>query len=79
MFLHVHTMTLRLKAGTAEPDERSIARQRLGKHVPMATDTNAAIGELWETTFSVRFVPKLCNHDCDRPTSSRAFVVLPGL
>jgi hypothetical protein len=33
-------------------------RQRLGKHIPVATDTYATIDELLETVFSVRSVPK---------------------
>jgi hypothetical protein len=75
IFLHIHIMTLRQKAGTAKPQETSIARQRFCKHFPVATDTNATIRELLEIMFSVRSVPKLCNHEWDQPTRSRFFVV----
>jgi hypothetical protein len=36
-----------------ESEETSIARQRLGNYVPMATNTQATIEELLGTTFSV--------------------------
>jgi hypothetical protein len=39
-----------------DPEETSIARQRLGKQVTAATDTQATIEELWGTMFSVRFL-----------------------
>jgi hypothetical protein len=37
-----------------EPEETYIARQRLGKQVSAATNTQAAIEELFGTVFSVR-------------------------
>jgi hypothetical protein len=43
----------------AESEEPFIARQRLGKRVPAATDTNATTEELLETMFSLQAVPKL--------------------
>jgi hypothetical protein len=46
-----HTVTRRLKAGIVGPEQTSIARQRLGKHIPAATNTQATIEEL----------PFLCN------------------
>jgi hypothetical protein len=33
-----------------------VARQRLGKHVTVATNTHAAIEELLDASFSMRFV-----------------------
>jgi hypothetical protein len=39
-----------------EPQETSIARQRLGKHVIAATNTQATIEALLENMFSIRFV-----------------------
>jgi hypothetical protein len=52
-----------LKARTVEPEKQRllvnssettlIFRQRLGKHVPVATDTHATIEGLLETVFSV--------------------------
>jgi hypothetical protein len=41
-----------------EPEDMFIARQRLGKQVSAATDTQPNIEELLGTTFSVRFVPR---------------------
>jgi hypothetical protein len=37
---------------------RAVSTQRLGKHVPTATDTRATIEVLLETLFSTRSVPK---------------------
>jgi hypothetical protein len=51
-----YTVTWRLKAGIVQPEESSIAIQRLGKQVSAATDTQATIEELLRTTFSVRSV-----------------------
>jgi hypothetical protein len=42
-----------LKAGIVEPEETSTTRQRLGKQVTAATDTEATIEELLGTMFSV--------------------------
>jgi hypothetical protein len=39
-----------------EPEEATIARQRLGKQVSEATDTEATIEELLGTMFSIRSV-----------------------
>jgi hypothetical protein len=39
-----------------EPEETSITRQRLGKHVSAATETQATSEELLGTMFSVRSV-----------------------
>jgi hypothetical protein len=41
----------------------TIARSRLGKHVPVATNTQATIQELLETVFSVGPAPRLHNED----------------
>jgi hypothetical protein len=34
-----------LEAGRSEREETAVARERLGKHVPAATDTNTTIEE----------------------------------
>jgi hypothetical protein len=39
-----------------EPEETFITRQRLGKHVPAGTNTQATIKVLLETMFSIRSV-----------------------
>jgi hypothetical protein len=39
-----------------EPEETSIDRQRLGKQVSAATDTQATIEEFLKTMFSIRRV-----------------------
>jgi hypothetical protein len=44
-----------------EPEETSIARQRLGIHVPAATNTQATIGELLETVFCAGSARKVYN------------------
>jgi hypothetical protein len=36
----------RLKAGKVEPKEMDVTKQRLGKHVPAATNTHTTIEEL---------------------------------
>jgi hypothetical protein len=41
----------------------AVSRQRLGKHVPAATDTHATIEVLLEMVFSVLSVPKCYNRD----------------
>jgi hypothetical protein len=46
----------------AEPEDMSIARQGLGKYVPMTTNTHATI-ELLEAVFSSRSVLRLYNED----------------
>jgi hypothetical protein len=55
-----------IKARTVEPEKQPllangfettfVSRQRLGKHVPAATDTHAIIEVLLETAFSARSV-----------------------
>jgi hypothetical protein len=47
-----------LKPGILEPEETAVIMQRLGKHIPTATDTHATIEELLDAVFSVRLVPK---------------------
>jgi hypothetical protein len=49
-------VTYRLKARSTERQETSVARERLGKHVPAATDTQANLEELLEAVFSVLHV-----------------------
>jgi hypothetical protein len=48
--------TQRLKAGTVESEETAVAKQRLGKHVPAATNTHTTIEEVLDAVFSVRSV-----------------------
>jgi hypothetical protein len=45
-----------LKAAIVEPEEKSIARQRLGKQLSAAAGKEATIEELLGTMFSVRSV-----------------------
>jgi hypothetical protein len=45
-----------LKAGIAETEEMYIARQRLGRQVTAATNTQATTDELLGTIFSVQAV-----------------------
>jgi hypothetical protein len=52
----VNIVTWRLKAGIVEPEKTSITRQRLGKQVPAATDTQATAEELLEMMFPIRSV-----------------------
>jgi hypothetical protein len=56
-------VTLHLKAGIMGPDETTIARQRLDKHVPAATNRQVTIEELLETGFSVGTAQKLYNEE----------------
>jgi hypothetical protein len=42
---------------------RAVSRQRLGKHVPAATDTRATIEILLERMFCTRFVPSSYKND----------------
>jgi hypothetical protein len=42
---------------------RAVSRQRLGKHVPAATDTHARIEVLLETVFSTRCVQRAYKED----------------
>jgi hypothetical protein len=46
-----------------EPEETSIARQRIGKHVPATTNTQATTEEILETVFSVGFASRIYNED----------------
>jgi hypothetical protein len=46
-----------------ESEETSIARQRLGKYVPVATNTQATIEELLEMVFSVASALRPYNKD----------------
>jgi hypothetical protein len=45
-----------LKAGIVEAEETAAARQRLGKHLPAATNTHVTIEELLDAEFSMRFM-----------------------
>jgi hypothetical protein len=44
-----------------EPEKTSIARQRLGKQVPAATNTQVTVDELLETVFLVGSASRLYN------------------
>jgi hypothetical protein len=59
-------LTWRLKAGIGEPEETSIARQRLGKQVSAATDTKATIEELLGTLLSIPSEQETASEDCNR-------------
>jgi hypothetical protein len=48
-----------VKGGTAEPEETTIAGQRLSKYVSAATNTHATTDELLEAVLSVRYVSRL--------------------
>jgi hypothetical protein len=37
-------VTQRLKSGILESEEKAVAMQRLGKHVPLSTNTHATVG-----------------------------------
>jgi hypothetical protein len=56
-----NTETRHLTAGIAKPKESSVARQHLGKHVSVETDTHATVVELVESMFPVLSEPKLYN------------------
>jgi hypothetical protein len=40
-----------------ELEKNAVARKRLGKHVPAATNTRTTIEELLEAVFSMQYVP----------------------
>jgi hypothetical protein len=48
-----------MKAGTANPENTSIVRQRHGKTVSAVMNNHATIEELLEAVFSRRFVSRL--------------------
>jgi hypothetical protein len=49
-------VTRRLKAGIAEPEQTSIAEQRLGNHVPATTNSNERIVASCKLLNTRRFV-----------------------
>jgi hypothetical protein len=51
--LFLYIVTLRLKAGIVEPQETSTVKQRLGKYVHAAINTQETIEVLLETMFPV--------------------------
>jgi hypothetical protein len=53
-------VTYGLKVRSAKREETSVAKERLGKHVPAVTDTRATIDQFLEAVFSVRSAPRLC-------------------
>lgn len=52
-WINGNIVTSRLKSGIVEPEDTSIARQRLGKGDSATTDTQATLEELLGTVFSV--------------------------
>jgi hypothetical protein len=48
-----------MKAGIADPEKISTARQRHSKHVSAVTNNNIATEDLLEDVFSMRSVPRL--------------------
>jgi hypothetical protein len=53
----------RLKAGIVEPEETSIARQGLSKHVPAAKNKQITIEKLFESVFSSGSTLRLYDED----------------
>jgi hypothetical protein len=52
----------RMKPKLVEPEETSVVRQRLSKHVPTAINTHATTEELFDMLFSIRSVSyKTCS------------------
>jgi hypothetical protein len=69
----------RLKASSSELEETAVARERLGKHVPAATNTDATIEELLEAVFYVGSVPGLYKKAvCTSPVSLQSAVRVRG-
>jgi hypothetical protein len=65
LFRPIYIVAYLLRARTVEPEQQSllangsetfVSRQRLGKHVPAATDTHLTIDVLLEMVFSIRSV-----------------------
>jgi hypothetical protein len=68
----IYSVTSCLTAGIVEPEEKFIARQRLGKNVPAATNTLAPIELLLETMFSIRSVQRgYKRRELRRPTKKQ--------
>jgi hypothetical protein len=59
--MKINIVTYGLKARSSEREETAVARDRLGKHVPVATDTRTTIEKLLEVVFSVGYVLGLYN------------------
>jgi hypothetical protein len=66
-FLAHNAVACLLEARTVAPENTSettfVSRQRLGKHVPAATDKHATIKVLLETVFSTRSMPRSYKED----------------
>jgi hypothetical protein len=56
-------VTWRLKATIVAPEKMSIARQLLGKHIPMAVNIQTTLEELLEALSCVWPMPKLYRED----------------
>jgi hypothetical protein len=56
---------------------RDVSRQRLGKHIPAATNERATIQVLLQTGFSTRSVPRSQKEEnwCDQVSSVREAVI----
>jgi hypothetical protein len=50
-----------------EEQEMVIAKQRLGKHAPVARDMQATMEELLEAMFSMQFIQRLYNESQQGP------------
>jgi hypothetical protein len=49
-----------LEAGIVKPEATAVARQQLGKHVPMAMNTCIRIEELLDAVTFMWSIPRLC-------------------
>jgi hypothetical protein len=77
VLVSVHIVTGQLKARIVEWIDAAIARQQYGKHVSVATDTDAAIEDALS---SVQPVLRLYNEEqLDKPVSWSIFAQLPEL
>jgi hypothetical protein len=60
-----------LKFETVDPEETAVAMQRLGEHVPPATNTHTTTEELLEAALSTWSLPRLYNKNkCGYLTTS---------
>jgi hypothetical protein len=52
-----------MKARTVEPKQTAVARQRFGKHIPVAMNTHATVEKPLEAVFTMWSMPRLRNVD----------------
>jgi hypothetical protein len=56
---------LSVSVTSKEPEEKSVARQRLDKHICVATNAHETTEELLDAAFSMRFVSRpVCTERC---------------